>query len=123
MSFHEEFDLAVTVGSLGHILPQDQRQFVERIRAALEPGGRFAFVTSDMPPRLSRAYVLSRAFNAAMHVRNALFRPPFIMFYLTFLLPDAKRLLQEQHFDVAVYDDAFSGPFRSLKVVIATKAK
>jgi ubiquinone/menaquinone biosynthesis C-methylase UbiE len=121
MDFRHEFDLAITVGSLGHILPQHQQSFIERIAAALRPRGRFAFVTSEMPPRWSRSYIFSRAFNAAMHVRNALWRPPFIMYYLTLLLPEAKRLLEEQGFQVAVHHDAFSGPFRALKVVIGTK--
>src|SRR5262245_59209020 len=121
MQFHEDFDLAVTVGSLGHILPKDEPRFVERIAAALRPGGRFAFVTCTMPPWYSRQYLMSRGFNAAMHVRNALVRPPFIMFYLTFLLPQAKELLERHGFDVAVYDDAFSGRLRALKVVVATK--
>ena len=87
MKFHEEFDLAITAGSLGHILPRDEPRFVERIAASLKPGGRFVFVTTEMPPWWSARYLLSRGFNAAMHVRNLLKRPPFIMFYLTFLLP------------------------------------
>ena len=56
MGFREQFDLAVTVGSLGHVLPADQSRFVERIAAALKPDGRFAFVTTDMPPWWSRHY-------------------------------------------------------------------
>src|SRR5262245_35786022 len=121
MNFRDQFDLAVTVGSLGHVLPKDEPRFIERIAAALKPGGRFAFVTCSMPPWYSHRYLLSRGFNAAMHVRNALVRPPFIMFYLTFLLPQAKELLERHGFDVAVYDDAFSGRLRALKVVVATK--
>jgi ubiquinone/menaquinone biosynthesis C-methylase UbiE len=121
MSFREEFDLAVTVGSLGHILPKDEPRFVASVAAALKPGGRFAFVTTQMPPPWSPRYLLSRGFNAAMRVRNALKRPPFIMYYLTFLLPGARRLLEQQGFNVAVHDDAFQGSFRVLKVVIGTK--
>jgi SAM-dependent methyltransferase len=121
MQFREEFDLAVTVGSLGHILPKDEPRFVERIAAALRPGGRFAFVTGTMPRWRSRQYLLSRAFNAAMHVRNAIRRPPFVMFYLTFLLPDVQRLLEEHGFEVVVHDDAFAGRLSVLKVVVATK--
>src|SRR6266404_1912966 len=56
MNFHRELDLAITVGSLGHILPQDEPRFVERIAAALKPGGRFAFVTTEMPPVWSAHY-------------------------------------------------------------------
>jgi ubiquinone/menaquinone biosynthesis C-methylase UbiE len=123
MQFREEFDLAVTAGSLGHILPKDEPRFVERIHAALKPGGRFAFVTAEMPPWWSRRAMLSRAFNAAMIVRNAIKRPPFIMYYLTFLLPEVQRLLERQGFDVIVHDNAFSGRLAVLKVVVATKAK
>jgi ubiquinone/menaquinone biosynthesis C-methylase UbiE len=121
MTFHEQFDLAITVGSLGHILPKDEPRFIERIAAALKPGGRFAFVTTRMPPVLSSRYILSRGFNAAMHVRNAIKSPPFVMFYLTFLLPDVAKLLEQHGFDVAVHDDAFSGRLRFLEVVVATK--
>ena len=123
MEFREEFDLAVTVGSLGHILPKDEPRFVERIAAALKPGGRFAFVTTRMPPLFSARYLLSRGFNAAMHVRNAIKRPPFVMFYLTFLLPDVQRLLEDHGFDVAVHKGAFEGKWRVLEVVVATKRR
>jgi ubiquinone/menaquinone biosynthesis C-methylase UbiE len=121
MQFDEEFDLAVTAGSLGHILPRDEPQFVRRIHAALRPGGRFAFVTAQLPPWWSRRAVISRAFNVAMLMRNAIRRPPFIMYYLTFLLPAVQRLLEEHGFEVAVHDDAFAGRLRVLKVVVATK--
>ena len=121
MDFREEFDLAVTAGSLGHILPQDEPRFVERVSAALKPGGRFVFVTTEMPPPWSPRYLLSRGFNAAMHVRNAIKRPPFIMFYLTFLLPQARRLLQNAGFDVAVHDNTFHGRLQALKVVVGKK--
>lgn len=121
MDFREEFDLAVTFGSNGHILPQDEPRFLERVAAALRPGGRFVFVTSEMPPWWSLRHLLSRGFNAAMHVRNVLKRPPFVMFYLTFLLPEAKRLLEQHGFEVAVHHNAFGEKLRFLKVVVATK--
>ena len=123
MDFRDEFDLAVTVGSLGHILPKDEPRFVERIAAALKPGGRFVFVTAEMPPWWSRRYLFSRAFNAAMHLRNFVKRPPFIMYYLTFLWPDVKPLLEQHGFDVVVHEDAFKGKLRFLKVVVATKQR
>ena len=121
MEFRAEFDLAVTAGSLGHVLPKDEPRFVERIHAALRPGGRFVFVTAELPPWWSRRALFSRAFNTAMVLRNAVWRPPFIMYYLTFLLPQAQRLLERHGFDVAVRADLFSGPFHSLRTVIATK--
>lgn len=121
MHFDREFDLAVTVGSLGHILPKDEPRFIERIHAALRPGGRFAFVTAEMPPWWSRRAIASRAFNAAMIVRNTFWRPPFIMYYLTFLLPRARQLLEAAGFNVAVRGDAFTGRLKPLVVVVATK--
>jgi hypothetical protein len=56
-----------------------------------------------------------------MRVRNAIWRPPFVMYYLTFLLPRARQLLQNAGCDVTVHDDVFSGRLRPLKIVIATK--
>ena len=121
MGFREEFDLAVTVGSLGHILPRDEPRFIERIHAALRRNGRFVFVTTTMPPVTSRPYLLSRGFNAAMRIRNTFWRPPFIMYYLTFLLPGAQRLLEEHGFEVQIHYNAFAGRWKPLKVVVATK--
>ena len=121
MGFFEEFDLAVIVGAQGHVLPKDEPRYLERIHAALKPGGRFAFLTTEVPPWWTLRSMLSRGFNAAMHVRNLIKRPPFIMFYLTFLLPRARELLEAQGFDVAVHGDAFSGKWRAVKVVVATK--
>jgi ubiquinone/menaquinone biosynthesis C-methylase UbiE len=121
MKFENEFDLAVTVGSLGHILGKDEPRFVERIAAALRSGGKLVFVTGEMPPLWSPRYLLSRGFNAAMHIRNALKRPPFVMFYLTFLLPRACELLENGGFAVEVHDDAFSGRLQPLKLVVGTK--
>jgi len=121
MDFRQEFDLVTIAGAQGHILPKDEPRYLDRIHAALKPGGRFVFVTTELPPWWTPARILSRGFNAAMHMRNLIKRPPFVMFYLTFLLPRARQLLEAQDFDVTVHDDAFSGRARALKVVVATK--
>ncbi|MFN0018431.1 MAG: class I SAM-dependent methyltransferase [Pirellulaceae bacterium] len=121
LPFEDEFDLAVTVGSLGHVPRGKEAEFVGQVAKALRPGGRFVLVTANMPPLTSPAYWAARAFNGAMRLRNLLVRPPFIMFYLTFLLPETKRLLTQHGFDVMVHDDLFSRPFRGLKLVVATK--
>ncbi len=92
--FENEFDLVVSFGAFGHILPRDERKFVETIHRALKPGGKFVFVTTTMFPLWSPTYLFSRSFNAAMRIRNLLFRPKFIMYYLTFLWPDI-----ESHFE------------------------
>lgn len=121
MPFEAEFDLAVCFGAHGHILPQEEPQFVAQVAKALRPGGRFAFVTSERPPLLSLRFWLARGFNAAMRVRNLLLRPPFIMYYLTFLLPRAATLLERAGFDVQIEHSVFTGRLAPLKLVIATK--
>ena len=63
------------------------------------------FVTSRMPSMWSSSYWVSRGFNAAMHVRNALWSPPFVMYYLTFLLPEATEYLEDAGFEVRIVDE------------------
>ena len=113
------FDLAVCFGAFGHILPQNQPQLIYEIAEVLKPGGRFVFVTSEMPSMWSMFYWLSRGFNAAMHVRNWVRKPPFVMYYLTFLLPDVKGLLEDHGFTVEVHRP-FQKPLERLRLVIAT---
>jgi ubiquinone/menaquinone biosynthesis C-methylase UbiE len=120
MPFGANFDLAVCFGAFGHILPQDEPQLICQIAGALRPGGRFVFVTSEVPPKWSRVYWFSRAFNVAMHLRNWIVKPPFIMYYLTFLLPEVKSLLEEGGFTVKVHQP-FDGPLERLRLVIATR--
>ncbi len=122
LPFENEFDLAVTVGSLGHVPRGKESEFVSQVAKALRPGGRFALVTTDMPPLTSPAYWASRTFNGAMHLRNLFVRPPFIMFYLTFLLPETKRLMTEHGLKVEVFEDLFPRPYTPLKLVVGTKS-
>jgi SAM-dependent methyltransferase len=121
LPFRAEFDLVVCFGAQGHILPREEPRFVAEIHNALRLGGRFAFVTSRHPPLWSPRSWLARGFNAAMHVRNALVRPPFIMYYLTFLLPRSQQLLERSGFAVEVDEGCFTGRLAPLKLVIATK--
>lgn len=116
----ESFDLATCFGAFGHIEPHQEQAFVATVRRYLKVGGRFVFVTVDPPPPLSRDHVVAKSFNAAMHLRNALLRPRFVMFYLTFLLPRARALLEANDFSV----DVRRGMFREhprLVAVVATK--
>ncbi len=121
MPFCREFDVVTCFGALGHILPQDQRAFLRRIHQALKPGGRFVFVTARRLPLLSPISLILRTFNGIMRVRNALYKPPFIMYYLTFLLPQAAQMLQEEGFTTEVYTDLFPTPYRPFCLVIATR--
>lgn len=121
MPFGPEFDLAVSVGAFGHILPEEEPRFVGEIARVLKPGGRFVFITSYMPATHSPHYWLSRLFNAAMHVRNWLISPPFIMFYLTFLLPEVETLLRRHGFEVQVREMGLRWPWSIARLVIATR--
>lgn len=119
MPFGREFELATCFGAFGHIEEEDEPQFVESIARVLVPGGRFVFVTSEMPPRASPELWMARGFNAVMRVRNAIIKPEFIMYYLTFLLPGVKWLLESKGFEVKV-ESPFEGMFSRARLVTAT---
>lgn len=123
MPFREEFDVALCFGALGHFRPPEQPVLIDQVARVLKPGGRFVFASSYMPPVTSLRYWTSRGFNAAMHVRNALVRPPFIMFYLTFLVPEATPMLSARGFSVVVHERVFPAPFQDACLVVATLKK
>lgn len=121
LPFRESFDLVTSFGAFGHILEDDEPAFVRSVRGALVPGGRFVFYTAEPPPLWSAGRWVAHGFNAAMRVRNALLSPPFIMYYLTFLLPRARALLEEHGFEVEVASPQLAKKFARLKLVIATR--
>ncbi|HYO56411.1 class I SAM-dependent methyltransferase [Archangium sp.] len=123
LPWREEFDLVTSFGAFGHISEEDEPRLVKGIHRVLRPGGRFLFVTGDEPSRLRLGYWVARTFNAAMHVRNAVWKPPFIMYYLTFLLPRARALLEAHGFNVDARRDVLPEPYAryGLCVVIATR--
>src|ERR1019366_413435 len=82
MSFDRAFDVVVCTGAFGHILEKDEPTLLGNIQRALRPGGRFVFPTAEPPSPRSPGFWLGHGFNAAMHVRNALIRPTFTMYYL-----------------------------------------
>ena len=116
-----QFGLVTCFGAFGHILQSDEPRFVREIARILEPGGRFVFVTSERPPVYSPGLWMARGFNAVMRVRNALLKPEFIMYYLTFLLPGARWLCEAVGLEVEVKSGVFAKPLHHLKLVIATK--
>ena len=87
LPFAEGFDLAVTFGALGHFLPTERPALFEGVYRALRPGGLFAFPIGGPPPRTSVAHWATLGFDLAMRVRNAVWRPPFVMYYRTSPLP------------------------------------
>lgn len=120
MSFDGEFDVAACCGAFGHILEHQQDAFAHRVRAALKPGGRFLFITRPMPPVGSKPWLVARGFNAAMHVRNALIDPPFIMYYLTFTLERAREVLERHGFELEVHRP-FEGTDREAFVLVEAR--
>ena len=86
MPFAEAFDLAVSFGALGHFLPAERPALFAGVYRALRPGGLFAVPVGAPQPVTSRSYWALLGFDLAMRVRNALWRPPFVMYYRTWPL-------------------------------------
>ena len=103
------FDLATTFGSLGHLRPAVQRRFLGEVRSCLRPEGRLALVTAPLPPLWSPALWLAATFDGAMWVRNRLWPPPFVMYYLAWPLGRTLRLLRESGFAPEVIPLASTG--------------
>lgn len=86
LPFAGAFDLAVSFGAFGHFLPAQQTRLFAQVHTALRPGGTFAFPL-PAPPRVgSPLWWTLLGFDGAMRVRNAVWRPPFVMYYRTFRL-------------------------------------
>ncbi|MGW7053186.1 class I SAM-dependent methyltransferase [Streptomyces sp. NPDC054887] len=86
LPFSREFDLAVSFGAFGHFLPAERPALFAGVHRALRPGGLFAFPVGA-PPRIgSPLYWALLGFDSVMRVRNALWRPRFVMYYRTFPL-------------------------------------
>jgi ubiquinone/menaquinone biosynthesis C-methylase UbiE len=121
LPFGAEFDIVVCFGALGHILQQDEPQLVGQIARVLKPGGRFVFVSTYLPSVWSWSYWLARTFNGAMRLRNLLWSPPFIMYYLTFLLPEAQLVLEREGLTVEVRELARDGPWAKYRLVTSMR--
>ena len=87
LPFAGVFDLAVSFGALGHFLPAERPPLFAGVHRALRPGGVFAFPVAAPPPVTSGWYWALLGFDLAMRVRNAVWRPPFVMYYRTCPLP------------------------------------
>ncbi|WP_217169389.1 class I SAM-dependent methyltransferase [Streptomyces sp. AC512_CC834] len=98
LPFSAAFDLVVSFGAFGHFLPRELPGLFGQVRSVLRPGGRFAFPVVAPPRPGSPGYWTLLGFDAAMRVRNALWRPPFVMYYRTFRLGDVGRELSRAGF-------------------------
>ncbi len=103
LPFGAAFDLVVSFGAFGHFLPRELPGLFAQVRSVLRPGGRFAFPVGAPPRPGSPAYWTLLGFDAAMRVRNALWRPPFVMYYRTFRLGDVGRELARAGFATGLY--------------------
>jgi len=83
LPFSEDFDLAVSFGALGHFLPAERPALFTGAYRALRPGGLFSFPIGAPPPITSGSYWAILGFDLAMRARNAVWRPPFVMYYRT----------------------------------------
>ncbi|MFJ3880568.1 class I SAM-dependent methyltransferase [Streptomyces sp. NPDC090077] len=80
----DAYDLAVSFGAFGHFLPSERPALFGGVHRALRPGGVFAFPVGAPIPLTSPVWWAAAGFDAAMRVRNAVWRPPFVMYYRTF---------------------------------------
>jgi len=119
MTFDAEFDLAVSLGALGHILPHEMPTLIDRIARALAPGGRFLFTARAFPSVLSLRLWTCAAFDVLMRARNLLVKPPFNMYYLALRFTRVKALLKKRGFTVRV-SHPFDGPHADLKLIVAS---
>jgi SAM-dependent methyltransferase len=115
------FDLATLFGALGHFRPAVQARFLEQARSCLVPGGTLAFVTAPLPPPWSPALWLAAGFDGAMWLRNLVWRPPFVMYYLAWPLGRSLRLLQQGGFTVELRRLALPRPLSRLRLVLARR--
>jgi len=100
LPFAEGFDLAVSFGALGHFLPAERPALFAGVYRALRPGGVFAVPVGAPPPLTSIWYWALAGFDLAMRVRNALWRPAFVMYYRTCPLPAVRDDLTAAGFTV-----------------------
>lgn len=110
LPFAPAFDLALSFGAFGHFLPAERFGLFAEVHGSLRPGGRFVFPIGAPPPVGSRAYWSLFGFDAAMRVRNALWRPPFVMYYRTFPLGDVLEDLTQAGFAVRLLPLTELGP-------------
>jgi ubiquinone/menaquinone biosynthesis C-methylase UbiE len=100
LPFTGGFDLAVSFGALGHFLPAERPALFAGVHRALRPGGVFAIPVGALPPVTSIWYWALAGFDLAMRVRNALWRPAFVMYYRTCALPAVRDDLTASGFTV-----------------------
>ncbi|MFF4547063.1 class I SAM-dependent methyltransferase [Streptomyces sp. NPDC001435] len=103
LPFASAFDLVVSFGAFGHFLPRELPGLFAQVRSVLRPGGRFAFPVLA-PPRPSRpGFWILLGFDTVMRVRNAVWRPPFVMYYRALRFGSVLGELERAGFAVDLY--------------------
>lgn len=100
LPFAPAFDLVVSFGAFGHFLPRELPRLFAQVHSVLRPGGRFVFPVVAPPRPVSVAYWMLLGFDAVMRVRNAVWRPPFVMYYRAFRLGEVRAELVRAGFEV-----------------------
>ncbi|MFF1481699.1 class I SAM-dependent methyltransferase [Streptomyces sp. NPDC058301] len=103
LPFRDAFDLVVSFGAFGHFLPGERPGLFAQVRSVLRPGGRFAFPVAAPARPGTLGYWTLLGFDTAMRVRNALWRPRFVMYYRDFRLADVRTELVRAGFRVETY--------------------
>ncbi|WP_326725121.1 methyltransferase domain-containing protein [Streptomyces sp. NBC_00243] len=103
LPFAPVFDVVVSFGAFGHFLPRELPGLFAEVHSVLRPGGRFAFPIMAPPRPSSPVYWALLAFDIVMRVRNAVWRPPFVMYYRAFRLDDVRRELVRAGFEVELH--------------------
>ncbi|MEV6114580.1 class I SAM-dependent methyltransferase [Streptomyces sp. NPDC052109] len=96
------FDLVVSFGAFGHFLPRELPGLFAQVHSVLRPGGRFAFPVLAPPRPTEAGFWMLLGFDAVMRARNALWRPPFVMYYRAFRLGGVLRELEHTGFTVSL---------------------
>ncbi|MGV9452444.1 class I SAM-dependent DNA methyltransferase [Streptomyces sp. NPDC003635] len=100
LPFAPVFDLVVSFGAFGHFLPRELPNLFTQVHSVLRPGGAFVFPVVAPPRPGSPASWMLLGFDAVMRVRNAVWRPPFVMYYRAFRLGEVRRELERAGLDV-----------------------
>lgn len=103
LPFTPAFDLVVSFGAFGHFLPCEVPGLFAQVHSVLRPGGCFAFPVVAPSGPASPAYWMLLGFDAVMRVRNAVWRPPFVMYYRAFRLGEVRSELARAGFQVELH--------------------
>ncbi|MFF7986164.1 class I SAM-dependent methyltransferase [Streptomyces sp. NPDC007901] len=103
LPFGPAFDLVVSFGAFGHFLARELPGLFGQVHSVLRPGGSFAFPVLAPPRPTGLGYWMLLGFDAVMRVRNALWRPPFVMYYRAFRLGEVLGELARTGFTTDLY--------------------